>query len=357
MKCKLMVGIAGVLFTCVAAGSSTVDKPCPVVAQELDICAVIANAANYDGKEVTVGGVFETGPIETVFIGHVCPNDFVNVRQSENWRGDPSAVAKTRPGSKKQKYLEFGEVIRGTFRVAREGQCFGPNCQLYDIEESELLCATTNTWDSNVVSRPTEESLRAANDRTEAPASIASDYFPSNTIGTWDYFFGSFLSRFGEPSLLGAAQDPAVVCYRFESLAGFGQRTLAVRMCVNPDGSAKIFVADWFLVRYSLNESSRVIRTSQTTASETAVARFLETVEEANFWAMRPDTPVPTDSKGRPTLIVLDADRYVFEGVRNGNYHVVTRWWQDSPPFSEMVDSLVMDLARLRGSAIPRRQP
>jgi len=42
---------------------------------------------------------------------------------------------------KKDRFQSIEVVVRGTFRAAPQGQCFGQNCLSYEIEEHELLCA------------------------------------------------------------------------------------------------------------------------------------------------------------------------------------------------------------------------
>jgi hypothetical protein len=77
----------------------------------------------------------------------------------------------------------------------------------------------------------------AAPSRVQVP-----EYFPSELDGS-GAFFSDYLRRIGEPSLLTAAREPNATSYRFESIAGQTGRILSVRLFLNPDGSAKIFVA------------------------------------------------------------------------------------------------------------------
>lgn len=121
---------------CLAAGD------CARPVQAIPICNVLANAAQYDGKEVTVSGSYRMVIHGSILSGPACSKDDVNLRRAAHWKGDKHAVATIRSLTKQDRFQSVGVVSRGTFRVAQEGQCFGQNCLHYEIEETELLCAT-----------------------------------------------------------------------------------------------------------------------------------------------------------------------------------------------------------------------
>lgn len=77
----------------------------------------------------------------SILTGSACRRVDVNMRRAQDWKGDKHAMAVVHSQTKNDQFQEVDVVIRGTFRVAKMGQCFGQNCFAYEIEESELLCA------------------------------------------------------------------------------------------------------------------------------------------------------------------------------------------------------------------------
>lgn len=171
----------------------------------------------------------------------------------------------------------------------------------------------------------------------------AESYFPKD----FSEDMTVFLHYYGEPSLMATAKDSSVVAYRFESIAGQSGRSVAVRLVVNEDGTGKIFVADWFIVRDSSGDGARVLRKSEMNVAAADVGRFLHAIDRANFWKM------PVTEPPDPKRYTTDADTYVFEGVRAGEYHVAMRRGPEGGTFEEMIALLVRDLAGLKGTAIP----
>jgi hypothetical protein len=130
-----------------AVASSDVDK-CPASAQALPLCTVLADAAKYDGKEITVRALYRMVVHGSVLMGTTCSQIEVNTRQAAGYRADKQAVAVVRSLTKKNQFQPVDEVLRGTFRVAQKEQCFGQICAPYEIEVSELLCASAPKDDS-----------------------------------------------------------------------------------------------------------------------------------------------------------------------------------------------------------------
>jgi hypothetical protein len=171
-----------------------------------------------------------------------------------------------------------------------------------------------------------------------ASASKAVVFFPPGAIDGWANFFSQYLSYFNEPSLLVAAQDSSALSYRFESLAGRKPQVLAVRVSVNSDGSARVVAVEQSGTPPTVHRKDR-------SASAAEVKKFLQLVDNADFWSM----PATESRKGYYT----DSDIWVFEGVRNGTYHVVARDGGQSRPFVDMVLFLVRDLVKHDESDVP----
>jgi hypothetical protein len=184
-----------------------------------------------------------------------------------------------------------------------------------------------------------QSAYSAAPSRVQVP-----EYFPSELDGS-GAFFSDYLSRIGEPSLLTAAKEPDLISYRFESIASQTGRMLAVRLFLNPDGSAKILVAD---------ESGTPRRLHRTESGIAAadVDKFLQLVENARFWSM---PTVESENRDLPHKVYkMDASTWILEGVRRGGYHVVLRQGPEEGRFTKMVRFLLKDLAKLGDSVIPR---
>ena len=179
-------------------------------------------------------------------------------------------------------------------------------------------------------------------------ATKAAVYFPPGAVDGFADYFSAYLSYIGEPSLPAAAQDPRALSYRLDWLSGQHGYVLAVRISVNPDGSAAIT---------SVEESGTptVLHRTQPSVSSVDVKEFLRMVENSKFWsmpAMEEENPDP-----RRRVYKLDASACVFEGVRNGSYHVVFRQGPEPSPFTEMVSFLAKNLARLDKPTISHASP
>ena len=104
------------------------------------LCTVIKNATDHDGKDVLVAGHYKMLFHGSVLTASEC-KDVVNLRQALNAKTDKHAQAILRSATKKNQFQAVPVVLRGTFHVAQQGQCFGQDCAPYEIEDRELLCA------------------------------------------------------------------------------------------------------------------------------------------------------------------------------------------------------------------------
>jgi hypothetical protein len=163
-------------------------------------------------------------------------------------------------------------------------------------------------------------------------------YFPPRAIDGFGDYLSGFLGSIGEPSLFAASQNPGVISYRLTWLSAQHGYVVAIRLSLNTDGRGEI---------KSTVQAPKpdVLQRTQLTVSAADVKRFLQMVEDAKFWAMPAMEQENPDPHRRPYK--LDASPSVFEGVRNGTYHVVFRQGLEPSPFTQMVHFLAKDLARL----------
>jgi hypothetical protein len=133
--------VAVLLGACISSLAFAGDDRCASSAEAIPLCTVLSDAAKYDGKEITVRGLYRMVLHGSVLTSPECGKTYVNMRQASDYKGDRDASAIMRSLTKKDQFQSVDVVIRGTFRVAKQGQCFGQNCLSYEIEDHELLCA------------------------------------------------------------------------------------------------------------------------------------------------------------------------------------------------------------------------
>lgn len=111
---------------------------CPASGEAMSLCDVLSNASKYDGKDVTVRGVYYQVIHGSILTDPACAKTKVNMRLAADWKPDKQALSLLNSRSRKNEGTEV--VFRGTFRAAHAGSCFGQTCSLYEIEDHELLC-------------------------------------------------------------------------------------------------------------------------------------------------------------------------------------------------------------------------
>ncbi|MGD0500205.1 MAG: hypothetical protein ABSC23_17420 [Bryobacteraceae bacterium] len=119
-------------------GQQTTDKP-PAAA--VSLCAVISDAAAYDGKEIVVEGLYRMVLHGAIMMDRACPKVQVNLREAPGYTSDKRAAATLRSLTKNDQFRTVAVAFRGILHVAREGQCFGQVCASFEIATTELLSA------------------------------------------------------------------------------------------------------------------------------------------------------------------------------------------------------------------------
>jgi hypothetical protein len=130
----------GMIFLAASVTTTAIaqnGKPDPS-AEPMPLCTVLANASTYDGKEITVRGLHYRVIHGSILRGPTCDGK-ANLRLSQDWKADKQTIKLHNSRSRHDQATEI--ALRGTFRVAQQGQCFGQTCSPYEIEEHMLLSA------------------------------------------------------------------------------------------------------------------------------------------------------------------------------------------------------------------------
>ena len=129
----LLLGSSLALFPGVAA-STTAEPAVP-------LCDLLSNADKYDGQDVTVRAVYRLVIHGSVLMSPNCRETYVNMRQVSDYSADKHASKVLRSAIRRNEFQPVEVVVRGTFRSAKQGQCFGQNCFRYELEVRGLLSA------------------------------------------------------------------------------------------------------------------------------------------------------------------------------------------------------------------------
>jgi hypothetical protein len=116
------------------------ENECLASAKAIPLCTVLSDSSKYDGKEITIRGLYRMAIHGSVLMSSACSQTYVNMRRSSDEKPNKHAMAIIRSLTKKDQFTPVDVVLRGKFRVSHQG-CFGQNCLLYEIEETQLLCA------------------------------------------------------------------------------------------------------------------------------------------------------------------------------------------------------------------------
>jgi hypothetical protein len=135
---RLGITIAFLTATCFTLLAFSGEKQCSAATEAIPLCDVLADAAKYDGKDITIRGVYYRVIHGSILTTSACEKTKVNMRSASDWKADKHALSVLNSRARKNQGTDI--VLRGTFRVARDG-CFGQTRTLYEIEEHELLCA------------------------------------------------------------------------------------------------------------------------------------------------------------------------------------------------------------------------
>ena len=129
----VLLGLASVLAT--AAYGKHEQPPAPPTA--LPICSILANAADNDGKEITVRMTYYSTPESALGSGPECPHESVALQNAPDFKPNKTVQKAWR---KIGKYKALDLVVRGRFTLCRKSDCFiGLYWVPYRIDVQEYL--------------------------------------------------------------------------------------------------------------------------------------------------------------------------------------------------------------------------
>ncbi len=130
----------------------------------------------------------------------------------------------------------------------------------------------------------------------------------------WEDLYSRYLTALKEPSLFNRTQSAPSQSYRFLWLRSF-HNPVSVRVDVGDEGASVVTVkigsgTSVSNVRGTVEKKARSLTKEQTDS-------FLEQVNRLSFWSL----PAQEEPVAGP-----DGARWIIEGVRGEQYHVVHRW-------------------------------
>lgn len=183
---------------------------------------------------------------------------------------------------------------------------------------------------------------RCRKDLEDANATLILTYFPPNTFGSrFGPRAGDFTVKWYSSVLYGLEDKPLWppdakhVTYRFIWMRSFHDQ-VSITMTVQPEGDAQLGFKVYRRIPGQLESRTQLLNKEQ-------VQKVLALIEQANFWNLTTEGDGPQGNDGA---------EWVLEGVRNGQYHIVTRWDAKDTPFGRAL----LELLRLSNYNPPTNQ-
>jgi hypothetical protein len=193
------------------------------------------------------------------------------------------------------------------------------------------------------------------------PAVLSSQYFPAGAFDTSthsssDRWYARTLNALEEPPLFALRNNRSLQVYRFLWLPSF-DRPISVRLTINSDGSGSIVARSvdchtGLLTKVPSDTAKLILDTSSDdTASDVDKAHVQDVLGQLQglaFWEMAteegqaaPQASVTTPHSTTLRAIEVDGSRWIIEGIRDGEYHVVDRWSPKENPYSQFCKYLL----------------
>jgi hypothetical protein len=139
-----------------------------------------------------------------------------------------------------------------------------------------------------------------------------------------------------EPSLWEKSKTPTIQTYRFLWLRSF-HHPITVRLDVNSDGTG--LVTTKVSNGHGGYEPGLLMKNFTERLDRERTTWVLDRVAELKFWTLPPHDP---------DVVGVDGAQWIFEGVKDGTYHVVDRWSPDKGEVHSLGIMMLIDLAKLK---------
>jgi len=169
----------------------------------------------------------------------------------------------------------------------------------------------------------------------------AAQFFPREIVDKDGHefnakWYSSELEALREPSLFAQVNTSAPESYRFLWLRSF-HHPIAIRMDIHSDGTSTLTAK--MAVGGGCYDSCALLLNKIYTISKEETQSSLQRVDKAGFWSAPTLAEEETGSDGA---------RWIIEGVKNGQYHVVDRWSPANGVARELGLMFAFGLARLQ---------
>lgn len=163
--------------------------------------------------------------------------------------------------------------------------------------------------------------------------SFANDYFPENVFSddknvndSRVKWYSKHLTALEEDSLWERSQSAGSVVYRFLSLPTWGNPT-SITFTIRDDGRGILIVKN--TDGQGGYEPGRLVGNQTIILDQARVNEIQDQFKKLNFWSL----PAMAGVQGR------DGSRWIIEGVEEGRYHLVDRWF---PGHGEFYDTCLL---------------
>jgi hypothetical protein len=174
-------------------------------------------------------------------------------------------------------------------------------------------------------------------------------FFPAGILGKnqkedefRNQWYSKQLRALREPSLWETSKrDVMVEEYRFLYLRSF-HHPISVRLLLAPNKTATLFSKE---TNGKSGEPGRLIRNRKTHLTKLQTQAFMDAPTDLRFW----DLPTLLEEKDS-NVVNLDGAQWIFEGIKEGRYHIVDRWSPDrtDDPIRIIGTTLMIDLAHFK---------